>query len=77
MKFLVDPTSVTNYNCSYEELELLILWWILAAGKNGITSARCLDALLNKWEGKLNSPFKIIKSIDELIDRLKNEASVL
>lgn len=65
MKFLVDPTSVTNYNCSYEELELLILWWILAAGKNGVTSARCLDALLNKWEGKLNSPFEIIKRIDK------------
>lgn len=69
MNFLLDPTKITNFNLSYPELELHILWWILAAGKNGITSAKCLNNLLTNNKG--SSPFEIIKNIDDLPQEMK------
>jgi hypothetical protein len=46
MSFLIDPINITNFNCSNSQLELQILFWICAAGKNGVTSARCLNGFL-------------------------------
>lgn len=43
---LIDPKNITKYNLSDDELEERILWWVLAAGKNGRTAAKCLDKLL-------------------------------
>ena len=69
-KFLVDPVNITKYDCTDFELELLALFWICAAGKNGITSARCLNDLLSGWcpsadMVKANpSPFDIIGFIN-------------
>jgi hypothetical protein len=68
---MVDPTKITKYNQTQAELEEMLLFWVCAAGKNGVTAARCLDSLLSAWRVraqrgplKLNpSPFDIIKYI--------------
>lgn len=58
----VDPKKITNYNLNVNQLEEHILFWCLAAGKNGVVSAKCLELFLNKimldWE---ESPFLSIK----------------
>lgn len=43
---MIDPTNITNYNLSDSELEEHILFWICAAGKNGVTAAKCLDEFI-------------------------------
>jgi hypothetical protein len=63
---MVDPTKITNYSLSQSELEEVILFWVCAAGKNGVTAARCLNSLLCSWIDKLpnnSSPFQIIRFI--------------
>ena len=66
--WLLDPKNITNFNADKSELELMILFWILAAGKNGVTAAKCLNKLLIYWENEINSslnltPFEIINFI--------------
>lgn len=64
---MIDPTKITNFNLSLKELEEVLLFWICAAGKNAITSAKALDRFLQG-----NSPFKyILKNRDILSTRLK------
>ena len=51
-------------------MQLLILFWICAAGKNGVTSAKCLDKLLSSWRPTAEmvipnpTPFEIIGCIN-------------
>ena len=71
MKFLVDPDKITEYGSSDSELELRILWWVCAAGKNGTTAARCLQSLLTKWEALGRSPFAIVRNIPNLAQEMK------
>lgn len=71
MKFFVDPDKITEYGSSGPELELRILWWVCAAGKNGTTAARCLESLLNKWEALGRSPFAIVRNIPNLAQEMK------
>lgn len=40
---MIDPTNITDYNLTDKELEEHILFWVCAAGKNGVTAASCLD----------------------------------
>lgn len=58
---MIDPNNITNYNLTKDELEEHILWWILAAGKNGMTAAKSLDKLL-KLKPIHNSPFQFIRA---------------
>lgn len=67
-KFLIDPINITDFNADNNKLELLILFWICAAGKNGVTSASCLNELLTFWHENEQSPFEIVKKIDEKAD---------
>ncbi len=62
---MIDPIKITNYNLTNSELEEHILFWICAAGKNGVTSAKCLDRLLTYLHGlkKNNSHFGLIRKI--------------
>jgi hypothetical protein len=55
--WLLDPKNITNFKADKSELELMILFWILAAGKNGVTAAKCLDRLLTHWEKEINKIF--------------------
>lgn len=68
MNYLVDPDNITNFDLTKDELELNIIFWILAAGKNGHTSAKCLNKFLIYFskETKKESPFEIISLIDNL-----------
>lgn len=67
---MIDATKITNYNLTMPELQEHILFWICASGKNGVTSARCLDHLLSGWRPSANmvianpSPFDIIGFIN-------------
>lgn len=66
---MIDPTKITNFNLNDHQLEEMILFWVCAAGKNGVTAARCLDELLCTWQDttkkfkKNPSPFDIIVAI--------------
>lgn len=75
---MIDPINITRFHQSQSQLEETLLFWICAAGKNGVTSARCLDNLLSAWRVVLGdlylAPFEIIKEIDKrgiLVDELK------
>jgi len=57
---MVDPSKITVYDASDEDLEELILFWVCAAGKNGRTAARCLDHLMEEVEGKRWGPMQAI-----------------
>lgn len=57
----VDPTKVTNYNLDANGLEEVILFWVCAAGKNGVSAARALDRLLGSIQG--GSPFHKVRAL--------------
>ena len=73
---MVDPTKITNYKLDQRGLEEVLLFWVCAAGKNGVTAAKCLESLLSAWREraqrgplKLNpSPFDIIHYISRVGD---------
>lgn len=58
---MVDPQNLTNFSYTDAELEEVILFGILAAGKGGETSARCLGRFLNGLPGK--TPFEKVRSL--------------
>ena len=78
---MIDPKNITNYNLSESELQEHILFWVCAAGKNGVVSAQCLESLLTMlryescYELEENGytvadaqfiyPFDLIRPIDE------------
>ena len=73
---MIDPTKITNYRLSIAKTEEVILFWVCAAGKNGVTAAKCLDRLLSAWRDKVlvdkPSPFDIVRHINQFGD-LANE----
>ena len=44
---MIDPSNITNFNMNKNELEEVILFWVMAAGKNAKVASRKLSALLN------------------------------
>lgn len=76
---MIDAINISNFNLTDDQLEENILFWVCAAGKNGVVSARLLNTFLDKlyvykWEkGKDSrrlSPFGIIR---ESVDKLENK----
>jgi endonuclease III len=61
---MIDPSNITNYTLDKNGLEEVILWWILAAGKNGATAAKCLDLFLSSWVEGGESPFETVRRVD-------------
>jgi len=63
MNYLVDPQNITKFDCSEEELQLLLLFWICAAGKKASTAAANLCRMLEYGRDVfcVEEPFKIIK----------------
>lgn len=63
MNFLVDPKNITKFDCSERELQVLLLFWICAAGKKATTAARNLERLLLHGSDIFgsNEPFEIIR----------------
>ncbi len=43
---MIDPTKITNYNLNQYELEEMILFWLMVAGKNAKTTSRLLERFL-------------------------------
>jgi len=71
---MIDPTKITNYRLNQAKTEEVILFWVCAAGKNGVTAAKCLDGLLSTWRERAStikpkpSPFDIIRYISQVGD---------
>lgn len=68
--FLVDPTKITKFDCTNEELELLILFWICAAGKNAMAASEGLDKLLSLINGH-KKPFQTLRLTNDLPLKMK------
>ncbi len=62
---MIDPSNITNCNLTDSALEAHIFFWVTAAGKNGRTAARCLEALLGALTYNNRSPFTTIKDVYE------------
>jgi|688.fasta_scaffold00614_22 thermostable 8-oxoguanine DNA glycosylase len=73
MIYKIDPDNCTDFSLDKNGLELHILFWIFAAGKNGHTASRCLNNILQEYSRKTNleSPFDIFKNIEDLPQELK------
>lgn len=67
MDYLVDPHEITDYDLSEDGLQLVLLFWVAAAGKKATTSARALDYLLREGSRRfsLQSPFSIVLGYGE------------
>ena len=58
---MIDPSNITNYSLNDWQLEETILFWILAAGKNGTRAARCLEELISYVWVPNHSPFDLLR----------------
>ena len=58
---MINAIKITNFDLNDHGLEEQILFWVCAAGKNGVTAAKCLDKLLNSAGFFDPSPFAIIR----------------
>jgi len=61
--FLVDPDNITKYDCTDHELQLVLLFWICAAGKKASTAARNLSRMLSHGRDRFGTdePLEIIR----------------
>lgn len=62
---MINPEMITDYNLDECGLQEMILFWVCAAGKNGRTSARCLDKLLIDING-YEYPFQALRAQDPI-----------
>lgn len=73
---MIDPTNITDYSQNERQLEEVLLWWVCAAGKNGVTIAKCLESLLQTFRHFCKSanptPFEIISAIPLLPEQMRN-----
>ena len=60
---MINPSKITNFNQTKEELEENIIFWILVAGKTANVIAKSLNNLLIEIKG-LKSPFKALRKIN-------------
>lgn len=58
---MIDPSNITNFNLTDNELQEVVLFWICVAGKTATTMARNLDRMLFKLTGDI--PFTKIKKV--------------
>lgn len=69
---MIDPTKITNFKRSKEELEELLLFCIIVAGKTAQIQAKKLELFLNK--NRKLSPFELIRLYlkkNILLDKIK------
>jgi len=75
---MIDPVNITKFENTDEQLEEVLLFWVLAAGKNAITASNCLERFLigvhNKFNLSLYKPFECIRKIkkEKLPELLKS-----
>lgn len=66
---MIDPLNITKYDRTDSELEEVLLFWILAAGKNALMASKSLVLFLNSED----TPFNYIKkfNVSELAIKMK------
>jgi len=64
MNYLIDPSKITKFNSSKNELELKLLFWVCAAGKKATTVAKALNNMLSDLNYLYRdiSPFDLIRN---------------
>lgn len=72
---MVDPINFTNYNRTNNELEECILFGLLVAGKNALTTSRLLDKFLREYSHIGDSPFEILSHFN--LDQIPKLSVVL
>lgn len=65
---MIDPTKITSFNQTDNQLEEVLLFWVLVAGKTAAIISRALENLLTSSKG--GSPFDKIRKIGK--DKLPN-----
>ncbi len=62
---MIDAANITNYKLFNNELEARVIFWILAAGKNGTRAAEITNNMTGNWEriAGITSPFKLLRSL--------------
>lgn len=72
---MIDAANITNYNLTDAELETTLMFWVLAAGKNGTRAAEITNKLRSFWDtfSKDISTFHFLMHYDleSTIDLLK------
>lgn len=60
---MIDAANITNYALSYEELEARLIFWVLAAGKNGTRAAEITNKMVCAWEVQSPNmtPFEVLR----------------
>jgi endonuclease III len=69
---VIDPVKITNFNANKNQLEELIIFWVLVAGKNAMTTSRALEKFLQGVRDWLRmrecrvprSPFAALRQMD-------------
>ena len=61
---MIDAANITNYSLTENELEARILFWILAAGKNGTRSAKITNSIVEQYKGLRETLFKYLRLLD-------------
>ncbi len=72
---MVDPINITNFNRTDNELEEMIIFGILVAGKNALTVCKHLDKFLSDFSYLGDSPFEICSRFE--LDRIPSLAFAL
>jgi thermostable 8-oxoguanine DNA glycosylase len=58
---MIDPARITNFNQTDEQLEEVLLFWVLVAGKTASIISRALEKVLNSLDGF--TPFEKIRGV--------------
>lgn len=58
---MIDPVHITNFNATDNQLEEVLLFWVLVAGKTAIIISKALDKILTNLPG--STPFEKIHRI--------------
>jgi hypothetical protein len=78
---MIDPLRITNFSLSKYQLEEYLLFWITAAGKSAISSARGLEKFLLRGEClcrmRRRRPFETIQRIGKsVLPKMMRESGI-
>jgi endonuclease III len=66
---MIDPSNITNYHLDKYQLQEMLIFWVLVAGKTAKTTVKYLQLLLDKlhiqYEMNEFHPFDVIRMYDE------------
>jgi len=58
---MIDPAHITNFNQTDKQLEEVLLFWVLVAGKTASIISKALEKILNSLPG--STPFEKIRGV--------------